>query len=170
MTDTSTNDNAPDTASAAPRKSRRKTALAKGTASLKSGSDALRQRAATLVQDGDDAIEAHPIAAVAGAVALGAVIGALIPTTDEEVRLAGPVGDRLRLAADSAVKAARSAGIEHLTSTGLTSAALSSGVGGILGAVIKGALAARQQEQATHPQPTAPTPATQSADAPVVAT
>lgn len=166
MTDTLMNDNAPDTASE-PRKSRRKTALEKGKAGLKSGSETVKQRASALVKDGDEAIEAHPIAAVAGAVALGAVIGALIPTTEEEVRFAGPVGERLRSAADSAVKAASSAGVEHLTSSGLTSAALGSGVGGILGAVIKGALAARQQEQAAQPQPTAPTSITHAADAPV---
>ncbi|MFM9978609.1 MAG: hypothetical protein ACKVOP_11275 [Sphingomonadaceae bacterium] len=134
---------------AAPRPSRRKALVAKASEGLKVGTKAARRRAAALADQSTDAVEAHPFATLAGAVALGAVIGALLPATDEEMRIAGPVGERLRQAADTAAKAAQSAGIAHLTNSGLTSAALSSGVGGILGAVIKGILAAREQAQAT---------------------
>ncbi|MBA4761151.1 hypothetical protein [Sphingomonas sp.] len=52
----------------------------------------------------------NPIALVAGGVALGAVIGALIPRPQQEKDLLAPVGKRLAEGATAAAAAAREAG------------------------------------------------------------
>ncbi|RYY33512.1 MAG: hypothetical protein EOP59_17530 [Sphingomonadales bacterium] len=55
-------------------------------------------------------IESNPLALVAGGVALGAVIGALIPRPQKEKELLAPVGKRIAEGATAAAAAAREAG------------------------------------------------------------
>jgi len=57
-----------------------------------------------------EALAKNPIALVAGGVALGAVIGALIPRPQQEKDLLAPVGKRLAEGATAAAAAAREAG------------------------------------------------------------
>lgn len=57
-----------------------------------------------------DKIENNPLALVAGGVALGAVIGALLPRLAKEKELLAPVGKRIAEGASAAATAARDAG------------------------------------------------------------
>ncbi len=84
----------------------------------------------------------RPLSAIGGALALGAVIAALLPPTKQEAQIVGPLGDRVRASLDDALKAAREAGTGELTAAGLTFAAATSGLGGVVGSIAKAALAA----------------------------
>ena len=55
-------------------------------------------------------IENNPLALVAGGVALGVVIGALLPRLAKEKELLAPVGKRIAEGASAAASAAREAG------------------------------------------------------------
>ena len=57
-----------------------------------------------------DKIENNPLALVAGGVALGAVIGALLPRLAKEKELLAPVGKRIAEGASAAATAARDVG------------------------------------------------------------
>ena len=56
----------------------------------------------------------NPLALVAGGVALGALIGALIPRVDKERELLDPVGRKLAERASAAIGAAKEAGREEI--------------------------------------------------------
>jgi len=61
-------------------------------------------------QRASDKIEQNPLALVAGGVALGVVIGALLPRLAKEKELLAPVGKRIAEGASAAATAARDAG------------------------------------------------------------
>lgn len=61
-------------------------------------------------QRAGEKIENNPLALVAGGVALGAVIGALLPRLNKEKELLAPVGKRIAEGASAAATAARDAG------------------------------------------------------------
>ncbi len=65
-------------------------------------------------------IEEAPLLALAGGLAAGAVLAALLPASRKERELLGPVADRLRTQAGDAVDAAKSAGQARLDELGLT--------------------------------------------------
>lgn len=65
-------------------------------------------------------IEDAPLLALAGGLAAGAVLAALLPASRKERELLGPVADRIRTQAGDAVDAARSAGQARLDELGLT--------------------------------------------------
>lgn len=65
------------------------------------------------------AIEANPIALVAGGLALGVVAGALLPRSERERTLLSPVGAKLGGALTAAVAAAREAGQSELDEQGI---------------------------------------------------
>ena len=99
MTDRRNIDEAPDTAS------RRQRAIeAYGNA---------RTRA-------NDALDEAPLIALAGGLAAGALIAALLPRTRTEERLVRPVADRAKETAKTAAQAAKEAGRSRLNELGLT--------------------------------------------------
>jgi hypothetical protein len=61
-----------------------------------------------------EGIESNPMALVAGGLALGVLIGALLPGSRRERELFGPVGRRINDTAREAAVAARDAGREQL--------------------------------------------------------
>lgn len=61
-------------------------------------------------QRANNKIENNPLALVAGGVALGIVIGALLPRLAKEKELLAPVGKRIAEGASAAATAARDAG------------------------------------------------------------
>jgi ElaB/YqjD/DUF883 family membrane-anchored ribosome-binding protein len=71
---------------------------------------AARERAGTVGQRTAESIDAAPMAAVIGGLALGAIAGALIPRSAREEQLLGKAGRRLSDTAREAVQAARDAG------------------------------------------------------------
>jgi ElaB/YqjD/DUF883 family membrane-anchored ribosome-binding protein len=109
---------------------------------IEDGTDAVRQQATAAYEASANAVDAAPLTALAGAIAVGAVAAALLPSSTREVEALGPLGDRVRGALDMAFTAAKAAGAEHLTARGLTAAATSSGAGAMLGSIVKAVLAA----------------------------
>ncbi|WP_448502104.1 hypothetical protein [Sphingomonas sp.] len=76
--------------------------------------DATRDTARTAAHKTEAAIEQHPIAALAGGLAIGAAIGALLPRTDAEAKHLGPLGKRISDGATAAALAARDQGKQEL--------------------------------------------------------
>jgi hypothetical protein len=121
--------NAPSTTAAAASKPKRpapRTALetAKSTAT-----DAVRRTA--------EGIEANPLAVLVGGIALGVLAGAVIPRTEQEGKLLGPVGKRINDTAAGAAQAARDAGKAELDSLGLNKEAARDQVSKLLDGVVK---------------------------------
>lgn len=67
-----------------------------------------------------DNLAEAPLIALAGGLAAGALIAALLPRTDGETRLVKPTAKRVREGARAAVQAARNTGSEKLEELGLT--------------------------------------------------
>ena len=67
-----------------------------------------------------DAISSNPIAAVVGGAAIGVLAGVLIPRSEREAQLLGPIGSKLNEGAVTAAKAARDAGKAELVEAGLS--------------------------------------------------
>ena len=67
-----------------------------------------------------DAMDAAPLAVVAGGVAVGVLAGMLMPRTARETDLLGATGKRLNAAAVAAVKTARKVGMDELAAQGIS--------------------------------------------------
>ena len=69
-------------------------------------------------------IETSPLAMVAGGVAIGAIVAALLPNSEREKKILGGAGRKLNDTAKTAVKAAKTAGAAHMVDVGLNSETL----------------------------------------------
>jgi hypothetical protein len=67
-----------------------------------------------------NALDEAPLVALAGGLAAGALIAALLPRTRTERKLVRPVANRVRESAGTAVQAAKDAGRTRLDELGLT--------------------------------------------------
>lgn len=67
-----------------------------------------------------DSVDASPLLALGGGLALGALVAALLPRTRTEERLLGDMGGRITGGARDAFDAAREAGREKLTELNIT--------------------------------------------------
>ena len=67
-----------------------------------------------------DGLGEAPLIALAGGIAAGALIAALLPRTESETRLVRPTARRVRETAKAAVRAARDTGSQQLGELGLT--------------------------------------------------
>ncbi|QHL91026.1 hypothetical protein GVO57_09595 [Sphingomonas changnyeongensis] len=76
--------------------------------------DAVRARTGELGEDLTRRIADTPLLALAGGIAIGALIGAALPPSQRERRTLGPVGRKLGAAAAEASRAAVSAGKQEL--------------------------------------------------------
>ena len=74
------------------------------------------ERAARQTGDG---IERNPLAAIAGGLAIGAIVAALIPRTAREDKLAGNVGRKVRATASKAATTARETAKNQLDELGV---------------------------------------------------
>jgi len=66
-----------------------------------------------------ETIDKSPLAIVAGGVALGAIVAALLPKTEREKKVLGGAGRKINETASKAVNAAKEAGKAHMTEVGL---------------------------------------------------
>lgn len=82
--------------------------------------DGARESVSTAGRRASDGIDQAPLIALGAGLAAGALIAALLPRTEAEEKLLGPVGDRLNERAKSAAGAAREAGKGRLKELGLT--------------------------------------------------
>jgi hypothetical protein len=92
-----------------------------------------RDAAADAARATTDAIEANPLGIVVGGLAVGALIGALLPRSDKERELLAPVGKRLNETARAAVDTAKAQGLAELESRGFTRDAAREQVKNVLG-------------------------------------
>lgn len=89
-----------------------------------------------------DAVESNPLAIVAGGIAIGALVGALIPRSDKEKELLAPVGRSLSERARGAFQAAREAGNSELQNAGLSKDAAKDQVKSLFQGIAKAATSA----------------------------
>lgn len=81
-------------------------------------------------------IEGNPLAVLAGGIAAGVLAGALLPRTERETELLGPVGKRLTEGATAAARAARDAGTAELIAAGISRDAARAQVGKLIDGVM----------------------------------
>lgn len=82
-------------------------------------------------------IEANPISALVGGLAIGAIAGAFVPRTEQETRLLDPVGQRLSDTAHGAIDAAKDTAKSELGILGFSRDTAGSQVSRILEGVLK---------------------------------
>jgi hypothetical protein len=82
--------------------------------------DGARDRVAGAGRKAGDTLTEAPLIALAGGLAAGALIAALLPKTRTEEKMLRPVGKRLTGTARAAADAAREAGSQRLEELGLT--------------------------------------------------
>lgn len=150
---------ADDVTTPAPAKSRRAPAAGR----VKDAAANARAVADRAVETAGATFDNRPLSAIGGALALGAVIAALLPPSKQEAAIVGPLGERVRASLDEALKAARQAGAGELTAAGVTFAAATNGLGGIVGSLAKAALAA-SGAAATSVRTPRPTPSNDIVD------
>jgi len=85
-----------------------------------------RQKAIQAYEDArdraSDTLGQAPLLALAGGLAAGALIAALLPRTDAETRLVGPTAKRVKDSARAAAEAARDTGTQRLDELGISRA------------------------------------------------
>jgi hypothetical protein len=79
-----------------------------------------RQRAMEAYESATDTLGQAPLLALAGGLAAGALIAALLPRTEAETRLVRPTARRVKDTANVALKAARDTGSKRLDELGLS--------------------------------------------------
>jgi ElaB/YqjD/DUF883 family membrane-anchored ribosome-binding protein len=79
---------------------------------------AARERAGSVGQKTAEGIDAAPMVAVAGGLALGALLGALLPRSTREEELFRPVGQKLNQTGRQALDSARSAARDQIGDLG----------------------------------------------------
>ena len=104
--------------------------------------DAARDTAAMAGKKTGDGIDDAPLIALAGGLAVGVLLAALLPRTERENKLLGPLGERITGSAKNAVDAAKEAGREKLSELNLTRDAGTSALEKIIKGVSDAALGA----------------------------
>jgi hypothetical protein len=79
-----------------------------------------------------DGVDSFPVVALAGGLAVGVLIGALLPRTRQEEELLGTLGGAINDRAKDAVFAARDAGQAKLEELGISQAAAGKQVGKLI--------------------------------------
>ena len=104
--------------------------------------DSARDKAASAKEKTSDGIDEAPLIALAGGLAVGVLLAALLPRTARENELLGPLGERITGSARNAVDAAKEAGREKMSELNLTRDAGSSALEKIIRGVSDAALGA----------------------------
>ncbi|KQM65079.1 hypothetical protein ASE75_08525 [Sphingomonas sp. Leaf17] len=86
--------------------------------------DVSKAKASEAARSTSQAIDANPLTILVGGLALGAIVGALIPRSAREKTLLKPLGAKIGAAAAMAVAAAREAGSSELHTLGLDPASM----------------------------------------------
>jgi ElaB/YqjD/DUF883 family membrane-anchored ribosome-binding protein len=116
--------------------------------------DSTRVAASDTARRAVQGIEDNPVAVLAGGIAIGMLAGAFLPTTEQERKLAGPVGKRLTDTASGAVQAAKEAGFAELDGLGISKQAARDQVGKLIGGVLQAlASAGEAAAQSAQNQP-----------------
>jgi len=108
--------------------------------------DSARERASAATTRASDGIDEAPLVALAGGLAVGALLAALLPRTAQEDKLLGPMGGRITGGARNAVDAAKEAGRDKLNELNLTREAGSSTLQTLAKSVSEAALGAAKRQ------------------------
>ena len=105
-----------------------KDSLATAKAKTKQSTAAARAKASEAYEKGkgktSDGIDKNPLAIVLGGIAIGAIVGALLPRTERETKVLGKAGKKLNKKARKMAEAAKAAGKDQVESLGLNGDAL----------------------------------------------
>ena len=105
-----------------------KDSLATAKAKTTQSTAAARAKASEAYEKGkgktSDGIDKNPLAIVLGGIAIGAIVGALLPRTERETKVLGKAGKKLNKKARKMVEAAKAAGKDQVESLGLNGDAL----------------------------------------------
>lgn len=104
--------------------------------------EAARDKASAARSAAGEGIDGNPIAALVGGIALGVLVGALLPRTQRETDALGPLASRLGQGARAAASAAREAGQEKLDELGLNRATARDAVSKLMDTAVKAATSA----------------------------
>ncbi|MGN6277539.1 MAG: hypothetical protein ACTHM8_02300 [Sphingomonas sp.] len=96
------------------------------------------------VKRAGDAMEANPLAVLAGGAAVGLLAGLAIPRSRKETELLGPVGKRMTAAATAAASAARDTGFAELEAHGISGKAAKAQINRLFEGVVEAAGTAGQ--------------------------
>lgn len=107
-------------------------------------------------------VEDNPLAFLIGGLAVGALAGTLLPRTRQETRTLGAAGRRINKTATSAVKAAKTAGLDKIESLGVKDVAKAQ-VTGLLKSITEAASEAGSAAARTVTKPKRRTPPAPSA-------
>ena len=86
---------------------------------VKHGAQSTRTKARELGGKTSEQVQKNPLAVLFGGLAIGAVLGALLPRTARETEVLGKTGRDLKARANSAVQAAKEAGSQQIDELGL---------------------------------------------------
>lgn len=126
-------DSAKDSLASAKAKTTQSTAAArvkasevfeKGKDAAASGVQQSRELARKAKGKTSDGIDKNPLAIVLGGMAIGAIVGALLPRTERETKVLGKAGKKLNKKARKMAEAAKAAGTDQVESLGLNGDAL----------------------------------------------
>ena len=105
-----------------------KDSLATAKAKTTQSTAAARAKASAAYEKGkgktSDGIDKNPLAIVLGGLAIGAIVGALLPRTERETKVLGKAGKKLNKKARKMADAAKAAGKDQVESLGLNGDAL----------------------------------------------
>jgi len=105
-----------------------KDSLASAKAKTTQSTAAARAKASEAYEKGkgktSDGIDKNPLAIVLGGMAIGAIVGALLPRTERETKVLGKAGKKLNKKARKMAEAAKAAGKDQVESLGLNGDAL----------------------------------------------
>jgi hypothetical protein len=105
-----------------------KDSLASAKAKTTQSTAAARAKASEAYEKGkgktSDGIDKNPLAIVLGGIAIGAIVGALLPRTERETKVLGKAGKKLNKKARKMAEAAKAAGKDQVESLGLNGDAL----------------------------------------------
>lgn len=111
--------------------------LGDGKVKAAEGVAATKEMAKTAASKSEETITKNPLAVVAGGLALGVLVGILLPKSKAETKYAGNTGKKINDTAKKAYGAARDAGQQQLEALGLGKTSVQDQIKDLLGKVIE---------------------------------
>ncbi len=118
--------------------------LGDGKAKAAEGVAATRKMAKTAADKSEETITKSPLAVVAGGLALGALVGALLPKSKTETKYVGGAGKKINETAKKAYDAAKEAGQEQIENLGLDKDSVQDQIKDLLGKATEAAKSAAE--------------------------
>ncbi len=107
--------------------------VATGREKVSHGVDVTREKAHAAAEKGKETFENNPLAVVAGGLVLGAIVAALLPTSEKEREKLGGAGTKLKDKVKTAANAAKQTASTKMEESGLNADALKGQIGELLG-------------------------------------